>query len=230
MTTLREGHSLPLLNEYKYGIARRRLLQTATGGLKLRRAPWYVHVFQIGIWTAPLLLYVPFLVLAEVALWNVYYLGIVYALLCGGGALALGMVGVLIRRRFTPVFSACASQTDEDSVHFNSCFETYDFIFASKGVLATVIHSVVYGMVAFSSGTVLSPVLMRNSLPAGGQAAAFVLGWFAVCSAQYPLVASPPPETAIYRPNNAFQLALQLNCLMRPLYFILVTAAYYCVK
>ena len=226
MTTLREGHSVPLLNEYKYGIARRRLLQTATGGLKLRKAPWYVHVFQIGIWTAPLLLYIPFLVLAEAASWNVYYLGIVYSFLCGGGALALGIVGVLIRRRFSPVFSACASQADEDSVHFSSCFETYDFIFASKGLFGTAVHSFVYGLVAFSSSTMFCPALMRESLPVGGQVAAFVLGWFTACSSQYSLIASPPPEPAIYRPNNA----LQLNSLMRPLYFVLAASVYYGIR
>ena len=70
----------PLLNEYKYGLAARRALQTFTGGLKLQKVPCYLHIIQVISWFLPLLISTPFH--GVVFVWNSpYYLGIAYGVL-----------------------------------------------------------------------------------------------------------------------------------------------------
>ncbi len=71
---------VPLLNQYKYGLVRRRLLAVITGGLNIRKVPWTLHLIQITLWLAPLFLSVPFIVVDSLRLWNEYYTALVYAI------------------------------------------------------------------------------------------------------------------------------------------------------
>lgn len=83
---------VPLLNEYKYGLARRRLLAVITGGLNIRRAPWPLHVLQITFWLAPLFLSVPFIVVDALVLGNQYYIALGYAAVVSLYSLVLQLI------------------------------------------------------------------------------------------------------------------------------------------
>ena len=73
--------ALPLLSAYKYGLAARRLLETATGGVKLRRSPCYLNLLQLSAYLAPLALAVPFLVLDALGVWREHTLALVYTII-----------------------------------------------------------------------------------------------------------------------------------------------------
>ena len=229
MANSESSDPIPLLNEYKYALSRRRILQTLTGGLKFRRAPWYVHLIQLVLWFAPLLLCSPFIVLEAVGLWNPYYLATVYGCVMGGGVLVLGVTGACVRKRNQVAPSVANAQLDdEESVDFSSCckLETFNFIFSKKKIHSLILHPLISGLFSFAGSLMLFPGVMQEAMHIAGVVVVCVIGWFALCNAHYSLSVSAPHETATYRPTDS----LELRFLMRPFYVMATAAVFISVR
>ena len=219
--------NVPLLNQYKHALLRRRLLQTLTGGLKLRRAPWYIHLIQLTLWVAPFLTALPFIILSALYLWNNYYLALIYGSIQGLSVLLLEFIGVSIRCRQQHADIVGGTQLDdEESVDFTleSCcsFETFDFIFTYKKLHSHILHPLISGIVSFSACFILQPSVMLESLHIIGVIVVSVIGWYTLCSAHYSLSVSPPHETATYWPTDP----LDLRFITRPFYIVAIAAIF----
>ena len=226
-----EFEAVPLLNEYKHALFKRRILQTLTGGLKLRKVPWYILAIQLALWISPLLVCVPFIILEALDIWNQYYLAIVYGSVVGLAVLALSMTVFCVRHTTTPVVeleSVGPQLDDEDSVDFSSCFEleTLNFVFTTKKIYGLLLHPLVSGLVSFAGCFMLFPRVLQEVMPIGGMVVVFAFGWFTLCNALYSLSVGPPPETATYRPIDY----LGIKFLMRPFYVLAVAALFFPVR
>ncbi len=220
--------NVPLLNQYKHALLRRRLLQTLTGGLKIRRAPWYIHLIQLTLWIAPFVIALPFIVVSALHLWNEYYLALIYGFINGLSVLLLEIIGVTIRCRRQHADNGVgdAQLDDEDSVDFTleSCcsFETFDFIFARKKLHSLILHPFISGLVSFSACFILQPSIMLETLHIAGVVTVSIIGWYTLCSAHYSLIVSPPHEIATYRPTDP----LDLKFVTRPFYIVAIAAIF----
>ncbi len=217
---------VPLLNHYKYGLLRRRLIQTFLGGPRIRKVPWYIHVIQIGLLLLPLGLSIPFIILDGLRVWNnQYLLALVYGITMGVFDLVQGVVVAAVRWRHHVNNSEITEFDDEeDSVEIFSCLgvETVDFIFSCKRVVGVVAHPVVSVALGFVGFYLLLPSVMQDALPTAGVVAVSLFGWFALCTAHYSLSVRAPPETAFYRPTDP----LGLKFLYRPFYIVLLGCIY----
>lgn len=222
--------AVPLLNNYKHGLLRRRFLQTLLGGAKVRRVPYYVHLIQALLWVLPLVLSVPFLVVDGLGLWNQYLLAMVYGCAVGVLVLVEGVVVASLRRRWRRGHDTAGvgvrgttEENDEDDesdeVIIMSCIgpETINFVFGPKRLLSVVVHPLVSGAFCFAGSFVLLPSVMQESMPIGGVVVVSVFGWFAMCVAHYSLAVRAPPETAVYRHVDP----LELKFLHRPFHLLL---------
>ena len=132
---------VPLLNHYKYGLLRRRLIQTVLGGPRIRRVPWYIHVIQIGLLLVPLALSIPFIVIDGLRLWNQYLIALLYGITMALFDLVQGVIVALIRwRHQRNNFEVVEIDDEEDSVEISSCLgaETVEFIFSRKRLISIV--------------------------------------------------------------------------------------------
>ena len=218
---------VPLLNEYKHALLRRRLLQTITGGVKIRRAPWYIHLIQLSLWIIPLVIALPLTIISALRLWNEYYLALIYGTMQGLSVLLLEMIGVIIRYRHPRMVNNGDTQLDdEESIDFTlgSCctFETYDFIFTHKKLHSLLIHPLISGLVSFSASFILQPSIMLESLHIAGVVIVSVIGWYTLCSAHYSLSVLPPHETATYRPTDP----LDFRFITRSFYIVAIAAIF----
>ena len=219
--------NVPLLNQYKHALLRRRLLQTLTGGLKIRRAPWYIHLIQLTLWTAPFLNALPFVIVSALRLWNEYYLALTYGSIQGLSVLLLEIVGVIVGCRQQHADNVGDTQLDdEESVDFafESCctFETFYFIFARKKLHSLILHPLISGIVSFSACFILQPSVMLESLHIAGVVVVSIIGWYTLCSAHYSLSVSPPHETPTYRPTDP----LDLRFITRSFYIVAIVAIF----
>ena len=220
--------NVPLLNQYKHALLRRRLLQTLTGGLKIRRAPWYIHLIQLTLWIAPFITALPFIVVSALHLWNDYYLALIYGFIDGLSVLLLEIIGVIIRCRRGHADNNVdgAQSDDEDSIDFTlkSCctFETFDFIFTHKKLHSLILHPFISGLLSFSACFILQPSIMLESLHIAGVVIVSIIGWYTLCSAHYSLIVSPPHEIATYRPTDP----LDLRFITRPFYIVAIAAIF----
>ena len=218
--------NVPLLNQYKHALLRRRLLQTITGGLKLRRAPWYIHLIQLMLWTAPFLIALPFVIISALRLWNNYYLALIYGFTQGLAVLLLEIIGVIVRCKQQHADNCNVGDTqldDEESIDFalESCC-TFDFIFARKKLHSLILHPFISGLVSFSACFILQPSIMLESLHIAGVVIVSIIGWYTLCSAHYSLSVSSPHETATYRPTDP----LDLRFITRPFYIVAIAAIF----
>ena len=224
---------IPLLSEYKHGLSRRRFLQTLTGGVKVCRAPWYIHAIQLLLWIAPTLLCVPFIILEALGVWSPYFLALVYGCIAGLGVLLLDIIGLCVRYHassVTDIEGISPQLDDEDSVDFSgsSCFhlETFDFIFAKRKLHGLLLHPLVSGLLSFAGCFMLFSGVLQESLPIAGVVVVSVFGWFTLNNAHYSLTAGPPHETAVYRPTDP----LELKFLMRPFYILAIAVAFFPIR
>ena len=217
---------VPLLNHYKYGLLRRRLIQTVLGGPRIRKVPWYIHIIQIGLWVVPLVFSIPFIVVDGLRVWtDQFLLALVYGITVGLFDLVLGVVVVLVRRRHRlNNIEITEFDDEEDSVEIFSCLgaETVDFIFSRKRVISVLLHPVVSVAFSFVGFYLLVPSVMQHSLPTGAVVVVSLFGWYLQCTAHYSLAVRAPPETALYRPTDP----LELKFLYRPIYVILLGCIY----
>lgn len=226
------GHRtvVPLLNGYKRGLATRRLLQTATGGLKLQKAPCYIHLLQLTLYFSPLLFAIPFVVLDALGVWNEYYLALVYAFIHTLAIFTLRL-SVYCIRRCTDITNQDTppDNFDEDTVEVTSCcsYGTLFFIFRSKSILSLFFHSLLLcGLLSFTSSFILLPRVLLDHLPLPAAVLVCITGWLVTCGAQYSLNVSRPHETAVYRPTDL----LGLETLLRPAYLLLCATAIIAIR
>ena len=224
---------IPLLNDYKHGLSRRRLLQTLTGGLKIQRAPWHIYVLQILLWIAPALLCIPFVILEALGVWRPYFLALVYGCIVGLGVLVLNVIGVCVGHHAASVGGnegMSLQLDDEESIDFSgsSCFhlETFHFIFANRKLHSLFLHPLVSGLLTFAGCFMLFPRVLQETLPIAGVVVVSIFGWFTLCNAHYSLTAGPPHETAVYRPMDP----LELKFLMRPFYVLAIAVGFFSVR
>lgn len=220
----------PLLNQYKYGLVRRRALQTITGGLKLQKAPWYIHVIQLVLWLLPFLLSLPFQ--GIVFVWNQYYLGIVFAVLPSltvlltNGAVWWVLHKAAMRNREEGSERAYhGDEEEEDEIVVSSCWsvQMIEFVFGQGRPLIVIpIHSFISGILCYAGYVLLNPVALLSFLPIPAMLVVFILGWVSVCSAHFSLLAHPPHEIAVHRPPHRDHL--QLRFITRPFYVIAIGA------
>ena len=114
---------------------------------------------------------------------------------------------------------------EEDEVEFQSCCgaETIEFVIPPKNFKVNiVIHGLVSGGMCGLTLWYLLPWTL-NSLygdTAGATAALFVFGWFTLSIAQYSLTAAGPPEPAIFRTMDVYEM----SPLSRPFYVLVCLA------
>ena len=208
-----------LLNEYKYVLTRRRLLQTITGGVRIQTLPVSLHIFQWFLWILPLLVSLPFI--ASAHLWNVYYLGLIYSITCGGITLILGLVVKTIYWKGNQNMNE--EEDDEQQTASVSSFlslESMHLVFTHKRWIDVIIHTVSSGLTCYSSFIILDPFVMIDVLPIPAVVFVFILGVLTLCTAHYSLIATPPKEISIYRQPH--QDRIHLGFLRRPIFIIAI--------
>lgn len=218
-----EGSQLavPLLNNYKHGLLRRRLFQTLLGGVRIRKVPWYIYLIQAGLWTFPLGLSIPFIVIDGLDLWNTYLLALVYGITQGTLVLVEGLAIRLLRRRQRRNSTASRQFDDEqDTVEIASCcrMDVIEFIFNSKRMISVLLHPFASGALSYVGFFLLQPSVLQEFLPTTGVVLVSLFGWFTICSSHYSLSVRAPPEIAVYRPTDP----LELRFLNRPFHVILI--------
>lgn len=213
--------AVPLLNNYKHGLLRRRLLQTILGGARIRKVPWHVHLIQVGLWVFPLCLSIPFIALDGVNLWSKYLLALIYGSSVGVVDLVEGLVVHMLRwRQRTANLNTNELDEEEDEIEIRTCcgMDYISFIFSPKSLFSVLLHPFVSGVFAYAGFFLLLPNVLLESLPIAGVVVVSWFGWYTVCSAHYSLSTRAPPETAVYRPTDP----LELKFLNRPFYIFLI--------
>lgn len=118
---------------------------------------------------------------------------------------------------------------EEDEVEFQSCCgaETIEFVIPPKNFKVNIlVHGLVSGAMCGLTLWYLLPWTL-NSLYGdnpGATAALFVFGWFTLSIAQYSLTAIGPPEPAIFRTMDVYEM----SPLSRPFY-VLVCLAFHVI-
>lgn len=213
---------VPLLNSYKHGLLRRRLLQTILGGTRIRKVPWHIYLVQAGLWVLPLCLSIPFIVLDGLDLWSEYLVALVYGCTLGVIVLVEGLVVYLYRWRQQQRTDLNVFEFDDEQeeVEIVTCcgMDFIEFVFSPKRLFSVLLHPFVSGLFSYVGFFMLLPNIMQESLPIIGVVVVSLLGWFTVCNAHYSLLVRPPSETAVYRPTDP----LKLKFLNRPFYILLL--------
>ena len=238
---------VPLLNEYKYGLFWRRLFQTFFGGVRIRKVPWLIHVIQVCLWLAPLLLSIPFIIVDSLQLWNPYFIALVYAFISGVFIFLMKGLVMIIRHHLVKGSNGSLNEFDDEEESIDMSLypgaEAIDFIFLNpKKILGLILHPVISVIFSFFSSFLLLPRVLQQSIPLNitatsentlvpasniaGVVVIFIIGWFTVCNAFYSLSTRTPLEIAVYRPTDP----LGLKHLYRPFYIILLGSIFIGVR
>lgn len=221
----------PLLNEYKYTLTRRRLVQTITGGVKLRTGiPYSIHAIQWLLWITPLMITAPFMVSATY--WNVYYIALIGSFLCGLVTLGIGLTVKIILFKSNQL-PADYNDDDEGSADstIHTVFSTAALVFifsTQRNWIDIIVHAISSALLCYSSIILLdiSTLVDIVSLPA--TPFVFIAGGVALCTSHYSLLVQAPVEISIYRQTH--QDRLHLWYLRRPAYVILTAIAFICLR
>ncbi|CAG5127048.1 unnamed protein product [Candidula unifasciata] len=227
------GMGVPLLNGYKRSFLLKRIPQTVLGGLKLRlgySAPAYVYVNQVLLWLIPFLLGCIFTLVLELVYTDEQISSVLVLYSCLYGACII--IFVVIVQTITTIMEMKEKENlhagiirkknslaEEDEIEFESCCgaETFAFVIPAKRFKVNIaLHALVSGVVCGLGYWYLLPYSLNNlfSYNYGATAVVFILGWFTICVAQYSLTAAAPPEPAVYRTMDTYEL----QPLTRPLY------------
>lgn len=218
-----EGGGAPLLNDYKLEFFWKRFPQTLLGGLKLKLgydAPFYVYLNQVLVFFVPLVLGGLLTICAEFeVISDVYICSYIYGGLMVVFVVCTQLVSWFMRRNSTSLAKFQKNLlAQDDEVDFVSCcgLETVDFIFPTKKFIANmIIHGLISGIVCGLMFLYLLPSYLNGLYSnTGATVVLFIMGWWAVCIAQYSLTSTSPPELAIFRALDT----LEINPLMRPFY------------
>ena len=205
----------PLLNSYKYELFRRQLLQTITGGVKVQRLPYYIHLIQWLLWLLPFLLHLPFNVI--VFYFNEYYSSAIYGVIIGGTTL---LISGFIKGAFLKQHTQIDEVEDDEEILSCCSGPSLRFVFIQKSFLLVLLHSMVSGILSYVASFMLSLQLMSSLLHPSLVVLVCVLGWVSVCVSHYSLLVQPPPEIGIYRAPHTDRLGLRL--IRRPVYVVMI--------
>lgn len=211
----------PFLNSYKYEVFRRHLLQTITGGVRIQRAPYYIHLIQWLLWLLPFLLHLPFN--AVVFYFNEHYSSIIYGAIVGGTTL---VISGFIKGAFLKLSRTNREGDDDDDDEIVSCCSgaSLRFVFVQKSIILVVAHSVISGLQGYLMAHTLNLRLMSSLLHPSLVVLVCVLGWTSACVAHYSLLVQPPPDLAIYRATHVDRLGLRY--IRRPGYVVMIGLAF----
>ncbi|XP_071796734.1 pecanex-like protein 4 isoform X1 [Asterias amurensis] len=225
------GDNVPLLNEYKREFFWKRFSQTLLGGPKLRlgfQAPAYVYINQVILFIIPLVLGGIFSILVELAGVSVIIGYCVFGGCMGLYVFCAQLTSFLVQRKSVSSVRPNIRNilSEEDEVEFESCFgsETLNFILPVKKWKVNILfHAIASGVMCGLGFLYLIPTTL-NALYSNTVAATviiYTLGWMTLCIAQYPLTVTSPPELAIFRATDAYEITL----LTRPFHVCLFCAA-----
>ena len=220
----------PLITEAKYPVCKKRLFQTIAGGIKWLGygIPWFVVTSQIVLWVTPLVVAVPFVVLAEIFSEIKLYLAIGYGVVMGILVAGLELLPLTCRNQSLVV--AFQQDDDEDSVDFSGgCWrkELDNFIFASRKWYALLLHPFLSAALSISTFIPLLPGSLHDVFPLAVMMILLTLGWLVLLLANYSITAQPPSsEPAVYTATTPAWLVV----LMRPSHVIIATSLYYILK
>ncbi|XP_052272587.1 pecanex-like protein 4 isoform X3 [Dreissena polymorpha] len=211
------GTGVPLLNEYKQEFVAKRFPQTVLGGLKLRvgyNAPVYVYVSQLMVFIVPFLLGGGFTLLVELEAMGKYTAVYVYGGLMAAYVLLIQLISHIVQASHPtdlPMMKKKKSLlSEEDEVDFISCCDpdTVKFIIPPKKYKVNIlVHALLAGPMCGLGLLYLLPSTMDSLYGnTGGTVVLFILGWFALLVAQYPLTTVALPETATYRTTDILEL------------------------
>lgn len=209
----------PLLNEYKYTLTRRRVLQTLTGGIKLRTGiPYPIHAIQWLLWILPLIITAPFMISAMY--WNVYYIALIGSFLCGLLTLGIGITVKIILRKSHQVPSYYDDDEEDNSEDIRSLFSVAALvlIFSQRNWIDIIIHAVSSTVLCYSSIVLLDLFTLIDIISLPATPFVFIAGSVALCTSHYSLLVQVPIEISIYR--QIHQDRLHLSYLRRPAYIV----------
>jgi len=220
----------PLITEGKYVVCKRRLFQTITGGIKWLGydVPKYIAFLQLMLWILPLVLAIPFVLIAEFIDSAKFYFGIGYGVTMG--LLVAGFEALPLTCRNQSIVVDFQQEDDEDSIDFSSgCWkkELSNFLFASRKHYMLLLHPLLSAVLSGSVFVQLLPLSLTDVFPVGVVVVILPLGWLVVLVAHYSLIALPPSaEPAVYTTTTPAWLIL----LARPSHVIVTAAVYYILE
>ena len=219
--------AVPLLSGYKYGLAWSRLLETATGGLKLRASQCRLNLLQLPLYLFPLALATPFIIMDALGVWREHYLAAVYALAHTLAVLSI-RTSVYCSARLARRETNDDDDDDDESETTACCsHRSLSFVFSSKHIVSVFIHCLFACLLlSFTASFVLLPRGLTEHFSLPGAVVVGTIGWLVSCSAHYSLSVSGPHEVAVYRPTDL----LGLEPLSRPAHFIFCTSAIIAVR
>lgn len=232
---------MPLLNEYKQEFLWKRLPQTIFGGPKLRigyDAPPYVYLTQVLLWALPWLLGGVFTLVLQLAYSGSQINDYLLLYCCLYGAcitifvVVVQTISTVVQMKEKEATARAGVVTkkknflaEEDEVDFQSCCgaETIEYVVPPKSFkLNILVHGLVSGVMCGLTLWYLLPWTL-NALyesSTGATAALFVFGWFTLSIAQFSLTATGPPEPAMFRTMDQYEM----SPLSRPFYVLLCLA------
>ncbi|KAK0050290.1 pecanex-like protein 4 isoform X2 [Biomphalaria pfeifferi] len=229
------GMGVPLLNEYKRSFLYKRIPQTLLGGLKVKvgyDAPHFVYTNQIALWLVPLLLGWIFTLVLELAYSDDELQDFLLLYSCLYGACII--IFVVVVQTITTVVDMKEKENthalklhknilaDEDEIEFQSCCgaETLAFIIPPKKFKVNIaLHALLSGAVCGLGFWFLLPTTINHLYyyNYGATATIFIFGWLTVSITQYSLTTSAPPEPAVYRTMDTYEMLP----LTRPIYALI---------
>lgn len=219
----------PLITEEKYSVCKKRVFQTVTGGIKWLgyNIPWFAVISQILLWILPLVVAVPFVLLAELFSDEKFYFAIGYGLMMGLLMAGLEMLSFTCRNQ-SPVV-VFQQDDDEDSVDFNGgCWrkELSNFIFTARKWYMLLLHQFLSATLSGSMFVPLLPGSLNDVFPLAVMIILLPFVWLTLLVAIYSVTAQPPTEPAVYTATTPAWLAV----LTRPSHVIIAASLYYVLK
>jgi len=214
---------VPLLNEYKYGLCRRKLLQSLFGGPVVRLAPFLIHFIQTLLWFLPLIFAIPFIVLDGVRVWSAYYLALVYSIGMGIMIICGEVVLLFVMHRHTDVELRVQQDYETEDVDIESICSSgaIFFVFDSRKKFDVILRPLSSMIICYIGCYICFPTVLQNTFSLPGTVVLIVIGWLVFCLAHYSVIVRLPPETAVYRATSPYTLRQQY----RPLYIMIIGTA-----
>lgn len=220
----------PLITEAKYSVCKKRVFQSITGGIKWLgyNIPWFAAASQIVLWIFPLVIAVPFVLLAEFFSEAKFYFAVGYGvMMC---LLVAGLEILPLTCRNQSLVVVFQQDDDEDSVDFSGgCWrkELDNFIFATRKWYMLLLHPLLSAILSGAMFIPLLPGSLNDVFPLVVMIILLPFLWLTLLIASYSVVAQPPSaEPAVYMATTPAWLAV----LMRPSHVIIAASLYYVLR
>ncbi|XP_002735175.1 pecanex-like protein 4 [Saccoglossus kowalevskii] len=220
------GNGVPLLNDYKQEFFWKRFPQTVLGGPKLRLgydAPVYVYTNQVVIFLIPWIIGGLLSLFVELDFLKDYAGSAVFAAIMFIYVLLIQLISLGIRSKQSSVIKITNQNilAEDDEIDFESCcgVETLEFIIPGKKFKVNVFFHALFSAVMCGIGLWYLLPSTSNALYNNTAVTVilFIFGWITLCIAQYSLTVAPPPEPAVFRTTDPYEI----TPLMRPFYVFL---------